>query len=361
MRIHVVGPGAIGSLLAFHLKRATTHSVVLHPRMKPQTLVDLSKRETAIQIFSPGSSQVEVTSGLELEYPGDSTSQKPIDALVVTTKAQHAKRAIEELAPRLSRLSTLFLLCNGLPSIIPAVTQDIFPRDTRPSFIVGHTSHGVHRVDAPVVQESTVCHGTWKHAGMGRVVCAVWSDSDAEDTANKERQDSPSLITMKSALLACRALDVTFIDYKDWQTTALAKLAVNCAVNAASALIGTTNASLLSPTAYPFLSAVLQEVAAVFAAEAEAEGLDGHHDVLAHEHLLKTTLDMIASTQNNVSSTLADVRRVQAAAEPEPYTELAHMNGWISTLGRKHGIITPLNDALPALVETKCQALAKGL
>ncbi|KZV84178.1 6-phosphogluconate dehydrogenase C-terminal domain-like protein [Exidia glandulosa HHB12029] len=357
MRIHVVGPGAIGSLLAFHLKRATTHSVVLIPRKKPQTLVDVSKRGTSIQIFSPGSSQVDVTSGLELEYPGD--TQEPIDALVVTTKAQHAKRAIEKLAPRLSRLSTLFLLCNGLPSIIPAVTQDIFPRDTHPSFIVGHTSHGVHRVDAPVVQGSTVCHGTWKHAGMGRVVCAVWPD--AEDTANKERQDSPSLMAMKSALQACRALDVAFIDYNDWQTTALAKLAVNCAVNAASALIGTTNASLLSPTAYPFLSAVLREVAAVFAAEAEAEGLDGHHDALAHEHLLKMTLDMIASTQNNISSTLADVRRVQAAAEPEPYTELAHMNGWISTLGRKHGIITPLNDALPALVETKCQALAKGL
>lgn len=171
---------------------------------------------------------------------------------------------------------------------------------------------------------------------------------------------------MLQALDACRALNVSITDYDDWQNGALVKVAVNCAVNAATALIAAKNGALLSATALPFLSAVLDEVAAVFAAYTSS-GLSS--DALSRAQLLQTTRDMITTTQHNVSSTLGDVRRVQALAlemgpateNTEAYTELEHMNGFISRLCRRYNVPTPLNDALLALVETKCQALVRGL
>lgn len=176
-----------------------------------------------------------------------------------------------------------------------------------------------------------------------------------------------SLVALTRALQACKALNVSFCEYGEWRSGALAKLAVNCAVNAATALVGAKNGSLLSPTAQPFISAVLKEVSAILSCEErDKSGQEGQ--ALSYGTLLDTTMSVIATTQNNISSTFADVVRLRSSsatnsaplAAAEQYTELAHMNGYISRLGRKHGIPTPLNDTLVALVELKCETLAQA-
>ena len=159
-------------------------------------------------------------------------------------------------------------------------------------------------------------------------------------------------------------------------SSAHAKLAINCAVNAATALIDDRNGSLLSPYARPFLEAVTAEVASVLAAGTTRESiarmvdcpafLDSEQALTARQ-LLDATLGVIEATRENESSTLTDVRRINSGPVPpagesdgssSPWTELDHINGHLSRLGRECGIATPLNDALYALVNAKCDTLA---
>lgn len=165
--------------MAFHLKRATSRPIVLHYRRLPHFLPNPPQDDAAcsIQILANDDSRAGIETGFRIEHPTSASSQEPIDALVVTTKAQHVRTAVERLIPRLSRASTLFLLCNGLPSVLPDLAERVFPHDDRPSFILGHTSHGVHRVDPQ--EDPPRCHGTWRHAGLGRIVCSVWPGSVA--------------------------------------------------------------------------------------------------------------------------------------------------------------------------------------
>ncbi|EJD41584.1 hypothetical protein AURDEDRAFT_126919 [Auricularia subglabra TFB-10046 SS5] len=317
-----------------------------------------------MKIHVVGRSYSVVEPGFELEWPDLNEDRGgPIDALIVTTKAQHVGPSLAKLKSRLSRASTLFILCNGLPSVLPLVTQEVFSPDDCPSLILGHTSHGVHRV---ITSDAVhACHGTWNHAGAGRIVCSVWPETIARTFDG----DPPSLKVLKSALQACESLSATFVSYRDWLDGALAKLGVNCAANAASALIGDKNGALLAPAMRDFLDAVLREVAAVFAVRLADEapsvqpGASPSTHPLSHQMLLRTTLDVLAVTQDNTSSTLSDVLRLSHRDAPEaassgPFTELEHLNGYISKLGRQYNMPTPLNDALVALVEAKCRAIA---
>ena len=67
------------------------------------------------------------------------------------------------------------------------------------------------------------------------------------------------------------------------------------------------------------------------------------------------------TTQFTTSSSIPVVLRLHRTASDSdaaspPFTELQHLNGYISKLGVQYGVATPLNDALVALVETKCEA-----
>jgi 2-dehydropantoate 2-reductase len=113
------------------------------------------------------------------------------------------------------------------------------------------------------------------------------------------------------------------------------KLVGNAALNPVSALVGITNGELLEHLAARIVDRAAKEAARV----ASAEGVPiGDHEAI---RLWRTMAELTAS---NRSSMLQDVRRGRA-------TEIDWINGEVVRRGRRHGVATPVNEALLQLVE----------
>jgi len=108
------------------------------------------------------------------------------------------------------------------------------------------------------------------------------------------------------------------------------KLAVNCAINPLSALLGLTNGALLaSAPARQRLAGAAREVAAVAAARGVVLGDDP----------VRLALEVAARTSRNRSSMLQDLDRGSA-------TEIDFLCGAVVREGRRLGVPTPVNDWL---------------
>jgi 2-dehydropantoate 2-reductase len=108
------------------------------------------------------------------------------------------------------------------------------------------------------------------------------------------------------------------------------KLAVNCAINPVTALLGVPNGAVLaSPRDRHLLVAAAREVAAV----AAARGIPLDSDPA------RTALDVASRTAGNRSSMLQDLDRGAA-------TEIDALCGAVVAEGRRLGVDTPVNAAL---------------
>ena len=113
------------------------------------------------------------------------------------------------------------------------------------------------------------------------------------------------------------------------------KLVINAAINPLTALLGITNGGLLTnPSARKLSAQLAQEVAAV----AQAKGIQFTFDdpVLAAEEVARRT------SANN-SSMWQDVQR----AAP---TEIEAICGAVVRVGKKLGILTPINETMRQLI-----------
>lgn len=116
---------------------------------------------------------------------------------------------------------------------------------------------------------------------------------------------------------------------------AWSKLAVNCVINPLTALKGCRNGDLRH---YPGeVAAICQEVAAVMA----CEGIP-----VSAENLLADINKIIASTAENISSMLQDIRMQRR-------TEIDYISGFLLKRAQAHGLAVPVNSHLYAQVKYK--------
>lgn len=121
------------------------------------------------------------------------------------------------------------------------------------------------------------------------------------------------------------------------------KLAVNCAINPLSALLGVTNGALLDqPEPRAMLIAAAREVAAV----ARACGID-----LGVDDPADLALDVARSTSGNLSSMLQDLRRGVR-------TEIEALNGAVEREGRRLRVATRINARLSRMVRKREREMA---
>jgi 2-dehydropantoate 2-reductase len=113
------------------------------------------------------------------------------------------------------------------------------------------------------------------------------------------------------------------------------KLVGNAAVNPVSALVGITNGELLQHLAARIVDAAARETARV----ACAEGVP-----ISDDEAIALWRAMAELTAANRSSMLQDVRNGRP-------TEIDWINGEVARRGRRHGVPTPVNEALLKLVE----------
>ena len=225
---------------------------------------------------------------------------EPVDIAVVTTKSQGTAWAAETAKRVLAKRGTVLTIQNGL----------------------GHrerlaTVLGDDRVAVGVIYVGAALDGEdLRTTGPGRV----------------ELGRAPHVDELAAALQA-GGMAASVVE--DPWPAVWRKLVGNAAVNPVSALVGVTNGELLEHLASRIVDAAAREAARV----ASKEGVP-----IADDEAIALWRGMAQVTAANRSSMLQDVRNGRP-------TEIDWINGEVVRRGRRHGVRTPVNEALLQLVE----------
>lgn len=307
MHIVIVGPGALGSLVAARL------ALYIEKQGGKQNddndAIELSlldyKEERARQIND---------SGLLLEEKGQSTTCKirvetdpevcsRCDVLFLCVKATSVESTLRRISPYLSSKTLFLAMENGIGHL--DAVRDLF-------CIVGV---GVTSEGATLVAPGHVRHGG---AGMTRIGLL---DEQSDDKAFERLSALAELLDAAGLMTVVTTHPLKYI----W-----AKLFVNVAINALTAIHRCSNGDLLnSQETRETMKLAVNEAMAV--AGALAIPIEGNPVTLA--------LQVCESTANNISSMHQDV------INSKP-TEIDAINGAIVNLGKRLNIPTPVNTDL---------------
>jgi len=304
MKVAIIGPGALGCLLAASLTIKLEQSRRIFPDLdlwlldyKPDRARYLNKHGLILEEGNRKKTcSIQATAAPE--HIG------PADIILLCVKAPQAAAGLQQAA-KLAQADTLVVtLQNGIGHL-----DLLNDRQKLPAAVLGVTAQGANLV-AP---------GHVRHAGDGLTRIGFLQ---------------PASFT-KSLLLAkvCNLLNYggietvivdNILDYL-WS-----KLLINVGINALTAIHRCPNGRLLESAATEEkLTAAVREGEAV----ARALGIQLPGDPLA------MTLDVCRKTAQNLSSMLQDVNNKRP-------TEIDAINGEIVAAARKLGIPTPVNDAL---------------
>jgi 2-dehydropantoate 2-reductase len=233
------------------------------------------------------------------------------DIVIVFTKTGATKAALQAATPVIGPDTRLVTVQNGLgntealAAFVP-MDQVIYGTTMAPGDMVAPgvvSTHGSHVTQFCAAGENPV---------TGRM---------ADDLA---------------AMLSSAGIDTRVnpdVDQVIW-----AKVAFNCAMNSLCALLDTSPGQLLdSGEMKALVKATIMECCDVAAAVGVEVDRDGVHQ----------TLDMVhREHREHVPSMLVDFRNCQP-------TEIASLNGAVVALGARHGVPTPRNETLLALVRAR--------
>ncbi len=303
----VVGAGAVGSFYGAMLARSG-HGVTLIGRAAHVQAIE----RDGLQLHRAGRVEaVRVRATTELDAVCDA------DLVLVCVKSADTDEVARAMAPLLAPGALVLSLQNGVDNA-----------DT----IARHVSQTV----LPAVVYVAVAMpepGVVRHYGRGDLVIGA-RVAEMAGAAEPSREALASRMEQVVELFASAEVPVRVSD--DVVGELWSKLLVNCAYNAISALTQLPYGRLAAmPEIRASQLAVVREVLAV----AEA---DGHPLPLAAS--IEAMERIAAAMPAQLSSTAQDLAR----GKP---TEIDHLNGYVARRGVAHGIPTPVNQTLHALVK----------
>ncbi|KAJ1977520.1 2-dehydropantoate 2-reductase (Ketopantoate reductase) (KPA reductase) (KPR) [Dimargaris verticillata] len=343
-RVHVLGVGAIGTLMASYLRQrfpALPLTLVLRNQAAAdrwnaahQTLA--LGQHTSVQgplpvtTATPPQVHWRLATGIDAETLTDSSSAtSPIACLVVTTKAYQTRAALAPLRARLDSHSVVVLLQNGL-GVREELEKALFDRPaTRPQFILATTTHG--------------CYATASyravHAGFGGLWFAVVPSSNA-----------PSLRAQAVAdLLLALPLQPHAEPWPQFQIRLLTKLAVNACINPITALHRCRNGALIShPKHRITIDHLCQETSTIITRYLLEHQMANATSDLAFspQELCQHVVEVCQTTAKNKSSMYQDVLHQRP-------TEIDYINGWLVRQAQRYRIPYPTHQALVAAIHAQ--------
>lgn len=300
MNIAIVGPGAIGLLLAGYLQKSNA-SVTLVDNL-PERAALLNRKgvrwEGADEDFH---FNVPVTVGLK--DPGRT------DLAILCVKAYHTDAAARELSEA-GYTGPVMTLQNGVGNV------EIIGRNLSQSpLIAGVTSEGANLVDD--------CHV--RHAGKGKTLFG------AIERGRPGREFLSELVSvMRSA-----GLDAELSD--DPQSLIWSKLLVNAGINALTAICGVSNGRLLE-----------MDPARSIMADLVLEGWE----VLLRKKIKPVYEDPVARVEEVCRLTAANYSSMYMDMKEGRQTEIDFINGAIVREGAALGLPCPRNDMVTKIVRS---------
>ncbi|MBI5586377.1 MAG: 2-dehydropantoate 2-reductase [Deltaproteobacteria bacterium] len=302
MKIGVVGPGAMGGLLAVKLARAGLEVRVLDHRPERAALIG----RQGIELLT-GEEEVREMVPVTL----DPAALGDVELILICVKAYDTEGVARQLQALPS--GPYFLtLQNGVGNV--ELLGKYLPPE---KILAGITSHGA----------TSLGPGRIRHAGVGDTYIGLGFGESSEEA-------HPGLRLARTCLAAAGFATriVPRICSLIWS-----KLMVNVGINALTALTGLRNGGLLDfPATERIMAAAVREAVQV----AEARGIP-----LLFDNPLEEVRKVCRQTGPNISSMLQDVLR-------QKKTEIDYINGAIVREGEKLGRLVPVNSLLTGLVQT---------
>jgi len=277
--------------------------------------VTLIGREAHMQAIADHGLQLDLanSSGVESIHLHTSTEVASVhqaDLVLFCVKSTDSESVAKHIAPYLLPHAVVVSLQNGVENSM---------------LISQHIKNAVIPAVVYVATEITA-PGCVKHHGRGDLVIGTMSP-----TRLSHPQQTLTAVSelFASAQVAVRISDNVMVEL--WS-----KLMVNCAFNAISGLSQLSYGKLAERETIRSTQAdVVKEVIAV----AKADGV-----VLSEPEALQTVAHIAVAMAGQKSSTAQDMAR-------HKISEIDHLNGFIVRRGFAHGIATPVNQALYALVK----------
>ncbi len=294
MRIAVIGPGAMGCLLAGLLGKGG-HEVWLVDR-HPQRARTLNRRGVFVSEEEGGGFRAQVQATATPQQVG------PVDLVIVAVKSYDTAEAARAVRPLVGPQTTVLTLQNGLGNL--EILQQAL---------------GMDRVLAGVTSQGATLTGPGEvvHAGAGPTVIGEPGGRISERAlAVKEVLSAAGIPTEVTADLASAL----------W-----GKLVVNAGVNAVGALSQVRNGVV---PASANLRAAMREAVQEAVRVAEAKGI-----ALPHQDMAARAEEICRDTANNINSMLQDLLRGRS-------TEVDAINGAVVREGVGVGVPTPVNQLL---------------
>jgi len=298
----VVGAGAVGSFFGAMLARCGHR-------------VTLIGREAHVRAIQRSGLQLQMAGRVEfvpLAATTDPGVLRDADLVLFCVKSTDTEAVARQISPLLGANALVLSLQNGVdnaPSIARQVRQAVVPA---------------------VVYVATAMPepGVVQHFGRGDLVIGP---IDA-----KAAHDPVVVCQLQRVVDVMASADVPVTVSADVRDELWSKLLVNCAYNAISALAQQPYGRMAAlPEIVHMQRALVHEVVAV----AQAEGV-----VLALPASMAAMERIAGAMPAQLSSTAQDLARGKRS-------EIDHLNGTVVRLGAQHGIATPVNQALYALVK----------
>ncbi|MCX5700182.1 MAG: 2-dehydropantoate 2-reductase [Candidatus Omnitrophica bacterium] len=299
MKIVIVGPGAIGTLLAAFLSKSKEEI----------WLLDYNK-ERALKLNQTGIS-LEGLSGDWQAKPKTSSDIKEIgiaDLVIICVKSYDTKNAIKQSKTLVNEKSAVLTLQNGLGNI-----EIIAEAIGSERVIAGVTSLGATLLEP----------GRVKHAGKGETVIG--------------RLDGKITVEMRSIREIFNKVGLETRITRDVKSILWSKLIINTGINALTAITRLNNGKL---TEFEGTRRIMREAVTEAIRIAKRKRIK-----LAYDDPLAKVEAVCEATSGNISSMLQDVLRKRR-------TEIDFINGVIVRLAQELNIPAPINSMLLDLVKT---------
>jgi 2-dehydropantoate 2-reductase len=380
-RIHILGTGNIGKLIAHSLRDLPNPPPVTLLFHKGATYHDWLASPQEIKITTNGITTARGGFDAELARPGwrkhgmsvsmadrldpptdemphllkkqgfqevprpDEDNTDPIHNLIVTVKAPQTVSALLSIRQRLTPSTSILFLQNGM-GIMDEVNEKVFPNpETRPNYMLGIISHGVASAPHGLFSASHNGMGT---IGIGLVPRAGLALRTEDGTDESVHQDSPAssrylLRTVgRSPVLAAVGVAPTEI-----LQAQLEKLAINAVINPITALVDARNGAVMYNMALSrVMRLLLAEISLVILSMPELKSLPNLATRFSTDRLETLVVAVAYKTANNISSMLADVRQGRT-------TEINYINGYVVRKGEELGITCFMNYMMQQLVTGK--------
>ena len=305
MKIAVMGAGAVGCYFGGMLARAG-HEVTLIARPAHVQAMRHHGLRMQTQTFDEW---------VPVQASTQANAVRGAESVLVCVKSSDSSHAAEAMAPYLDSTAAVYSLQNGVDNA--ERLQAVLRRPVIPAVVY--------------VATEMAGPGHVRHHGRGELVLALTPDSTK----------------LVSALTAAGVP----VQVSDNVAGALwAKLVLNCAYNAMSALSGLPYGPMLHNHNGLDVAASMTDTVRECQAVAHASG------IVLPDTLLQDVLGLAATMPAQMSSTAQDMARGKRS-------EIDHLNGFIVRQGEVLGLATPANrllHTLVRLVEQRLQTQAEG-